>query len=287
MAEVGIIRCLIVASCRLPVTGCRARGAGGDVFTVKEAMRVLEILVLGVVQGVTEFLPVSSSAHLVAARALLGIADAGGGSFDALLHLGTLLAVLVYFRRQWWEMTRGGQTLALMLAAATVPAAAAGWLARAAVDTWQTPGAVGAGLLATSVVLVLGELFIRRASAAEQPSWRGALWVGLAQAAAVLPGVSRSGVTIAAGLVSGMSRRGAVVFSFLLSAPITAGAVAANLPALLSGEVAVGEAGLGVAVSFAVGMVSIGLLLRLIERVGLLPFAVYVAGVGVVMLIAL
>lgn len=202
---------------------------------------------------------------------------------DAFLHLGTLLAVLVYFRRQWREIVRGGRGLGVMLAAATVPAAVVGWLTQAAAREWRTPAVVGAGLLATAVVLAVGEWLRRREGAAEQPDCRQALWVGLAQAAAVLPGVSRSGMTIAAGLVSGMSRRAAVVFSFLLSAPITAGAVAVNLPMLLSGDVALGEVLLGVAVSFAVGMASIHLLLRLIERVGLWPFAVYVAGLAVVM----
>jgi undecaprenyl-diphosphatase len=257
-------------------------------------MTAFEVALLGTIQGFTEFLPVSSSGHLVIARLLLGFSDAAGGSLDAFLHLGTLLAVLIYFRPVWrslWrslvtagEAEREQRALAGKLAMATVPAAVAGYLLQdAANGVLRHPPVVIAGLLVTALALLGADLLARRNAAelgdattlAFRVSWLDAVLIGSAQAVALVPGISRSGMTIAAGRARGLSRHGAAVFSFLLSAPIIAGAGLASLPLLARGTVHPGLLLLGLIVSFVAGLVAIRLLLRLITWVAFWPFAVY------------
>ncbi len=251
---------------------------------------------LAVVQGLTEFLPVSSSGHLVAARTLLGIPDVEGSAFDAFLHLGTLLAVLVYYRRTWaglaksllagGEENRSNRQLALKLAAATVPAAAAGYALQDTAGVWlRSPAATAAGLAVTGVVLlaVRGKSGQGEKTVKKTGFW-DALLIGAAQAGALAPGVSRSGVTIAAGRARGLGRRAAVTFSFLLSAPIIAGAGLAGLFSLTGGSLNTGQLLSGLAVSFLSGLAAISGLLYLVKRISFLPFAVYVFILAAVLL---
>src|SRR3989344_5458727 len=201
-----------------------------------------EVVILAVVQGLTEFLPVSSSGHLLAARFLFGISDASGTSFDAFLHLGTLLAVFVYFWRVWWGIARAlvrddaeardKRELVAKLAVATVPAAIVGYLFQDgyAVD-FRTPGVLAAALAFTATVLWSSDRAwqAQREKTIDRADFRDAMVIGLMQMVALLPGVSRSGMTIAAGRWRGLTRLQAARFSFLLSAPIIAGAGLASL----------------------------------------------------------
>lgn len=253
-----------------------------------------DVVVLAVVQGLTEFLPVSSSGHLVVARVLFGIPDVKGNAFDAFLHLGTLAAVLVYYWRVWWGMLRGimvrdkeGQDkreLAAKLAIATVPAAVVGYAGWEWVEeVFRQPTVVATGLLGTAIVLAAVDLAARQIKTVPRASFRDAAIIGLAQVVALLPGISRSGVTIAAGRWQGLTRRQAASFSFLLSAPIIAGAGLTSLGSLIGGGgYSMSMLLLGLVVSFVAGLAAIFFLLKVIERVSFVPFAVYlllVAGV--------
>jgi len=251
-----------------------------------------ETIILGLVQGLTEFLPVSSSGHLVAARALLGISDAAGTAVDAFLHLGTLLAVLVYFWKTWrdivWALFNEGaeaeakRQLLAKLAAATVPGAIAGYaLQNSADDLLRDADVVASGLLITAIALFFMDILARRATSIARASWRDVLMIGLAQAAALIPGISRSGVTIAAARWRGLSREQAAKFSFLLSAPIIAGAGLAALPALAGQDsLSYLEMLTGFLVAFVSGLAAIGFLLKLVTKISFWPFAVYLVALA-------
>lgn len=257
-------------------------------------MTLLETIGLGLVQGLTEFLPVSSSGHLLAARLLLGLEDSGGATTDALLHLGTLGAVLAYYWKTWRSIFFENRELLAKLAAATVPAALVGFLFEEVVAEWfRNEQSLAGSLLFTALVLGwfdrLGEGNEERGAGGEKLeevlSWKTAMTVGAAQVLALLPGVSRSGMTMAAGMGRGLARRQAVKFSFLLSAPIIAGA---SLNALLNlSETAASPAalGAGLAAAFISGLTAIHLLMKCIERISFKPFAVYLAVLAAVILL--
>jgi undecaprenyl-diphosphatase len=233
-------------------------------------MSTLEVVVLGVIQGLTEFLPVSSDGHLVAARLLFDLSADGGVAFDAWLHIGTLLAVLVYFRDVWRHL---GRELLLKLAAATLPGAVVGYFLRDSGAWLQSPAVTAVGFLISAGALVVIER--SREEARGEVTLRDAWMMGLTQTAALLPGISRSGVTIAAGCGRGVARQAAAVFSFLMSAPIVAGAGLVSLPAALTSGISSVQLLVGVGVSFATGLLAIRIFLRLIERASLWPFVVY------------
>ena len=236
-------------------------------------MLITDAAVLGLIQGITEFIPVSSSGHLLAARMFFGISDDNGTAFDAFLHLGTLAAVLLYYWRVWWGIIRGfissddeardRRELAGKLALATVPAAIIGYLFQDGLaDRFRTPVTLAAGLLLTAFVLWwFDRVAHRQASVRDQTvgaldgshraSYSDALVIGFAQVIALIPGVSRSGATMGAARGRGMSRKQAASFSFLMSAPIIAGAGLASLGDLVGGATfATNELLVGFIVSF-------------------------------------
>lgn len=191
---------------------------------------------LGVIQGLTEFLPISSSGHLALLEHFFGLKEAGLG-FDIMLHMGTLLAILVYFREDWWAMAtsilpgqkddfaKNNRRLFLYLAIATIPGGVFGYLLEKKAETvFREPSLIAATLAAAGILLILAELFSGRHREFDDISLKDAVLIGLAQALAVVPGTSRSGITIAMGLFLGMKRQAAARFSFLLSAPIIFGA---------------------------------------------------------------
>lgn len=252
-------------------------------------------VVLGVVQGLTEFLPVSSSGHLVIAQHLLGL-PAGTLTFDVMVHLGTLLAVIVTFRREVLAVLSGlrpggdqaGRRLLLLLMVGTVPAVLAGFLLQDVVETlFSSLYTVGAMLLVTGTVLFLAE----RASGGDTPlgSMRlgDALLVGCGQALAIMPGLSRSGTTISAGLLRGVKRDDAARFSFLLSIPVILGAAVLELPNALLGAAGASPLvlAIGLATSAVTGYLAIALLVRLIRRRSLVAFAYYTWGAGALVLL--
>lgn len=264
-------------------------------------MDAFRAVLLGVLQGLTEFIPVSSSGHLVVVPALLGWPEPGL-AFDTILHLGTLLAVLVYFRDDWLRLVRAGlgslgrrrietpdEWQAWLVVLGCVPAALAGLL----LEEWfagvfGSPVAVGYFLLVTAALLVAGEAIGRRERDLTKLRLPDALAIGLAQAVAILPGVSRAGATISAGLLLGLDRSAAARFSFLLAAPIILGAGLTQLPdALREHASGLGELALGFGAAAVTGYLCIGFLLRYLRRGSLYPFAVYCALIGVVTIAAL
>ena len=305
----------------------------------------LQSLILGIVQGVTEFVPVSSSGHLVLLPYLAGW-EAPGLAFDVALHMGTLLAVVVYFRNDLWGMAtalvRGGRDpesvlyrrLAGLLVLASVPVALTGVLLKPLFEeAFESPLLVSGFLLVTALLLTLGERVrgARLGAAAAtldsphspsrvwQGDWHGeadeslptapsadveagrdpadprgldlrhigvrhALIVGLGQACALFPGLSRSGTTITAGLLSGLTRPAATRFSFLLSLPALFGAAIVSLPDLSqeAGRMSGGEIAIGVAAAFVAGYITVSWLIKLVAREKLTVFVRYLVAAAVV-----
>ncbi len=259
-------------------------------------MSWIQALLLGLLQGATEFLPVSSSGHLVLVPWLLGW-PAPTLAFDTLVHWGTAAAVVGYFWRDWlgliegaWEALRSRSLddprarLLLWLVIGTLPAALVGWALEDFFEgMFGQPAAAAGFLLVTASILTLVESGSRRDRSPAQMTWLDALLVGLAQAAAILPGISRSGSTIAAGMARGQERQHAARFSFLLSTPIILGA------GLLQVADLVGSGGLpaqlslllvGFLAALLAGLACIHFLLRYLQRRSLYPFAIYCALVG-------
>ncbi|MDD8026212.1 MAG: undecaprenyl-diphosphate phosphatase [Acidobacteriota bacterium] len=246
-------------------------------------MSIFHAVVLGLIQGLTEFLPVSSSAHLALTPWFFGWLDPGL-TFDVALHSGTLLAVVAFFWKDWLKLFRGGLTKGLatadgrlfwLLAVASVPGALAGALFEKQAETiFRGPLLIAALLAVMGVVLYVADRMAAGRTASAPPTFLRGLAVGLAQAAAIIPGVSRSGATMSAGMFAGMSRPEAARFSFLLSTPMIFGAVVFKLRhfslSALDAPFLV-----GIAVSAVVGFLAIGGLMKWLTRRGFLPFAVY------------
>ncbi|MCB1687980.1 MAG: undecaprenyl-diphosphate phosphatase [Halioglobus sp.] len=248
-----------------------------------------QAIILALVQGLTEFLPVSSSAHLLFPSLLLGWDDQGL-AFDVAVHVGTLAAVLLYYRadllrmaNRWLRSLVGGPAcddsrMVWYLALATLPAGVAGLFAGDFIEGHlRTLPVIATTTLVFGLLLGLAD---RRArfSAPERPlGLPVAMLIGFAQALALVPGVSRSGVTMTAALLLGMGRQSAARFSFLLSIPIIASAGMLKVWELAAGGGAVNWAamGLGVVVSGISAYACIAMFLRLLDRVGFMPFVYY------------
>lgn len=259
-------------------------------------MTVWAGIALGALQGATEFLPISSSGHLVVARALLGVAPPGA-SLETWLHLGTLVAVVLGYSGPLGAILRGlapggaarPRASLLALVVASVPAAVLGLLARNALEsTFNSPNAAAAGLLATSCLLT-SLLFVGRrpaegadAGAGEPPApgLGRALLIGIAQALALMPGLSRSGSTIVAGRWLGLSGSDAASFSFLLSLPAVLGAAVLELGGHGLGAVWTVPGIAGAVTSAGVGYVALRLVQRLVQNDRLALFAPYTLAVA-------
>lgn len=259
-------------------------------------MSLFEAIVLGAVQGLTEFLPVSSSAHLALTPWVFNW-PAPGLAFDVALHIGTLVAVLWYFRRDWIALTRAafhsirerrlagedGRRLGLLVVG-TVPGAAIGYLLQDSAETvFRTPALTAIALIVMGAILWL----VDRRTTENRPlatmSWRDAVLIGLAQACAIVPGVSRSGATITAGRALGFDRGSAATFSFLMSMPITAAAAALKAPeALRAPDIA--PVMVGMVTAALSGWLAIAVLLRFVQRRGLGVFALYRLVLGITVL---
>jgi undecaprenyl-diphosphatase len=268
-------------------------------------MTLLQAIVLGVVQGGTEFLPISSSAHLVLVPWALGwqIDEAFTFPFDVLVQWGTLLAVMTYFRADLWAIVKGAlialgrgrplsnpeARLAWLLLLSSLPAAALGLLAKPLVEaSLLRPWVVSLFLLGTALLLLLGERLGRLASRIEDVGWRDALWIGLAQALSLFPGISRSGATIAGGLIRDLRRADAARFSFLMAVPVMIGAGLIALMDLFSQPALMAQLGAllaGFLAATFVGYLAIAWLLSYLRRGSLRGFAIYCAAVGVLGLI--
>jgi undecaprenyl-diphosphatase len=263
-------------------------------------MTLLQAVILGIVQGLTEFLPVSSSGHLVLAAHLLRWEFPADQAFifDTVVQLGTLLAVIFYFRRDIWDITRatvaslwnpGGWSrvevrLGLYLLVASVPAGLAALLLEDRVEAaFSSLRATGFFLLGTAALLALGERFGRRARGLAALTWLDALVIGAFQALALFPGLSRSGATITGGLARGLERPAAARFSFLMSVPIMLAAglyKAKDILGLPAAGAFIGPLLAGTLAAALVGYLSIGWLLGYLARRSMKGFAVYLLAVG-------
>ena len=252
-------------------------------------MTMLRALVLGILQGLGEFLPISSSGHLIVVPWLFGWADSGL-SFDVALHLGTLAAVATAFWRDWLRMIvaffralPGGRVfqdrdarLLVYLAVASIPGAIAGLLLDDwAETTFRAPGLVALMMALMGVVLWAADRRAGRASHGEDVSLGEALVIGFAQALAIVPGTSRSGATISAALFLGQRRDAAARFSFLLALPITAGAALVKVPHLSRAGSETGPVLAGMAAAAVSGFLAIRLLLRYVRTRNYVPFVLY------------
>lgn len=250
---------------------------------------MFDAVLWGLIQGLTEFLPISSSGHLVLVPTLLG-RDGPDLATSAVLHLGTLVAVLAYFRREVAEMMRlspEGKRLLRLLVIGTIPVVIIGLAFRSGFETLnENPTAVAIALLLTGVVLLATGLLPRRHRPIAESTDLDAGVIGVGQAVALIPGVSRSGATIATGLARGFDRAEAARYSFLLGIPAIAGAGILEFADLAAdGGGITAETWVGMAVAAVAGYAAIALLLRLIGRAGLAPFGVYCVAFGAVALL--
>ncbi|MFH1218774.1 MAG: undecaprenyl-diphosphatase UppP [Candidatus Peregrinibacteria bacterium] len=263
-------------------------------------MNILDSVILGVLQGITEFLPVSSSGHLVLGEELLGLNVWTLKSFDVTVHLATFLAILVYFWKDVWGMfmalgrfvvgklKRGDEygKLILYIVIGTVPAVVVGLFGEEWIDgIFRNVVAVGVMMLIVGVVFMLGEGVYQRVGNRGMKWWK-AIVIGCAQAVALVPGVSRSGSTIVAGLFQGVKREEAARFSFLLGLPAMLGA--GILTFVSGGEMASVEVlplVLGFVSAFVFGVLSISFLMMFLKRHRLTVFAIYLIALGIGVLV--
>ena len=273
-------------------------------------MSIEQAIVLAIVQGITEFLPVSSSGHLVLSSWVFNWPDQGL-VFDAALHLATLLAVLIYFRRTWTTLIRGcinggavfltdeeesgptlpARRLMVLVLIATIPVAVLGLILKDSLESsFRKPEAVAISLLVTAGLLIVAEFVGTRSRRLSDITGRETMLAGLFQAIAVIPGISRAGSTMAGGMVGNLNRDAAARLSFLLAVPAIGGSGLFLLLDVIRTEGLSGEPWgliiLGAAIAFGTGYVAIAWLMRVLRTWTFKPFIVYVALLGVAVLVA-
>jgi undecaprenyl-diphosphatase len=269
--------------------------------------QLVQAIVLGIVQGLTEFLPISSSGHLIVIPALLGWEDPFIESlaFSVMLHVATLAALLIYFARDWVRLVPAGiaalrdrsfngdpdRRLAWLLAATTIPAVIVGVALNDLIETvFREPRLVAMTLVAGAIILWLADRVGSRSRAIEQLTFRSALGIGAAQALALIPGVSRSGISISAGLFAGLDREAAARFAFLMATPITAGAGLWEARKIIAGEAGVDLPLVpllaGMLASLVAGLLAIAFLMRYLRSHGLGVFVLYRLVLAAVVVVA-
>lgn len=270
-------------------------------------MSAFQAIVLGLVQGITEFLPISSTGHLKLLPWLLGWHVFDGrpaleNTFDVALHVGTFVAVTIYFRRDigrllaaWWaslrERSLAGdpeRKLAWLVIVSSIPAALAGVAFEDFIESrLGQPLVIAVAMVGVAVLLLAGELLSRKGRGLETVGWGDAVGIGVAQALALVPGTSRSGITILAGLVGGLTREAAARYSFLISIPIIAGAAGVKGLKVAMHGLPAGLAlpfGLGIAASAVSGVAAIAFLLYWLRTRTLYPFIIYRLAAGSLLL---
>jgi undecaprenyl-diphosphatase len=284
------------------VSHIRHSGTGVRYDGPLSIMSVWQAVILAIVQGVTEFLPISSSAHLALTPWLFGWKDQGL-AFDIALHFGTLLAVGVYFFRDWVQIIAQGFGFSLghdpelkrnpgllwMIALGSIPIGIGGLLLKEHAEThWRNPNVIGGMLIGVALLMWAGERMGRRQKGIDHLTWFDAMVIGVAQALAIVPGTSRSGITITAGLFRNFDRAAAAKFSFLLSTPAVAAAAAkaywdlhqqGGVPPELRASFII-----GILVSAALGCFAISFLLRYLRRASLNVFIWYRIIFGIIVI---
>ena len=267
-------------------------------------MNILHAAILGALQGFAEVLPISSSAHLILVPWLLHWPESGL-TFDVALHLGTFLALALYFRRDILEMAFSAvdaiahrslntpaRRLPFLIVAATVPAALVGKLFEHQMEEIfrSNPLLIALALIVFGIILGISDIAGRKRRALDEIKPASALTIGLMQCLALIPGVSRSGITITAGLMLGFTRESAARFSFLLSLPIVAGAALLKSIHLIRHGIPAGEGTpmlVGIAVSAVTGYISVAFLLKFVQKRSISPFVWYRVMAGGVVIAAI
>jgi undecaprenyl-diphosphatase len=256
-------------------------------------MDILKTVILGLVQGFTEFLPVSSSGHLVFAKELTGLEEVSR-LYDILLHIATMVAVIIVFRKRIWALlvcfftfnrkSEDWKMITGILAATAVTAAAGFFLD--SFSFFENPKIVSVMLIITGVILYL-PVFIKPLTVTQLPGLRASLIIGLAQGIGVIPGISRSGITISAALMTGVDRRRAGEFSFILSIPAILGAMLLEIKDIdtLGTQLELLPMICGFAAALAAGLFSLTMLLKLIQKGKFHWFSYYVWPLGLLGLI--
>jgi undecaprenyl-diphosphatase len=268
---------------------------------------IFQALIMGITQGLTEFLPVSSSGHLIIVPFLFGWTDPFITSlaFSVMLHIGTLAALLVYFRSDWARLVPAGfatirdrsfqgdpdRRLAWLLVAATIPAALAGFLLNDWIEAnFREVGPVAATLVVGAIILWLADRYGSLTKGVEDVTFPLAIGIGAAQALALVPGISRSGISISAARFAGLGREAAARFSFLMATPIIIGAAVFEVRKLVTGEAGVpielAPLIVGMVASFVAGILAIGFLLRYLRTRSLTIFVVYRLVLAAVVVVA-
>lgn len=257
----------------------------------------IKALILGILQGLTEFLPISSSAHLVLFPRYFGWEDPGL-AFDVALHLGTLAAVIMYFWSDLWRLAKSliqvgdpsykeDRRLVGLLGLATIPGAVAGLLLEHKIETvFRSPALIAGALITLGLFLALADRFCAGNRKVSDLSWLAALGIGFAQSLALIPGVSRAGVTITTALALGFARTEAARFSFLMSIPIIAGAGVLKIKEIWLSPDRM-ALGLGFAGATFAGLAAISILMRYVQRRHYTPFAIYRWALGTFVLLNL
>ena len=267
---------------------------------------VLQALIMGIVQGLTEFLPVSSSGHLIIVPFLVGSDDAFITSlaFSVMLHLGTLVALLVYFRADWIRLVPAGlaavrdrsfggdpdRRLAWLLMASTIPAAIVGILFNDLIESrFREVGLVAIMLVVGGLILFVADRVGGRSRQITGVTFPLAIGIGVAQALALVPGISRSGISISAGRLAGLDREAAARFAFLMATPITAGAGLFEARKLLTGEagvdISVGPLVIGMVAALVSGLAAIHFMLRYLRTRSLDVFVWYRVALAAIVLV--
>ena len=260
-------------------------------------MTEFQALVLGLIQGLSEFLPISSSAHLALTPWFFGW-EPGGLAFDVSLHIGTLMAVAWYFRHEWVALAKAALTIVrqravrssvewrvVFLIAATIPAAIAGLTVEDLAETaFRSPRLIAINLIVMGVVLWLVDRFSQRDRPLDNMRLRDAVTIGFIQCLALLPGVSRSGSTITGGRFLGFDRQSAAVFSFLMSFPVTLAAAVLKAPDAFRTDTEASTIFIGIAAAALSSWAAIAILLRFVSRYSFGVFAAYRLVLGVIIL---
>jgi len=266
-------------------------------------MSIIEIIVLALIQGLTEFLPISSSAHLILPSQILGWQDQGL-AFDVAVHVGTLIAVVIYFRKEVveilgaWFKSFGAQgatddsKLGWWIILGTIPAAVLGLIFKDLIELYlRSAWVIAVTTILFGLLLWYADVKGKQTKTIYQLNWKSALMIGMAQAMAMIPGTSRSGITMTAGLMLGMNKQSAARFSFLLAIPVIS-----MMGLYYTIELALGDHVvdwttliLGAGLSFISAYACIFFFLKIIERMGMMPFVIYrlLLGVGLIVFLML
>ncbi len=255
-------------------------------------MDSIQLVLLALLQGFTEFLPISSSAHLILFSALFELDDQGL-VFDVAVHIGSLIAVVWYFRNDIVQLfarkssqTKAQDQLLSWVMVATLPAALVGWLFAENIAQLRNPLLIACTSIGFGVVLWLADRYAQRQCIEYQLGWRRSLLIGVAQILALIPGTSRSGITISAGLMLGLTRKAAARFSFLLSIPLLslAGSYSVYQITMTDAHLSYGMLIIALALSLVSSLLCIQWFIHLVERIGMLPFVLYRIGLGLLLL---